>query len=138
MLQCNTNRVSLYSRFSILPMHESVKPVISPLESNLVELQLENKSTNSQAAIPKSVNFFTFTVTRKDESWRSRVLNKPSLFKTHTMDCKSGDVTQPEVSISLVQTNIADLGSYYRAIESSTLIPYLKTIISFKCEEKML
>jgi len=27
------------------------------------------------------------------------------------MDCKSGDVTQPEVSISLVQTNIADLGS---------------------------
>ena len=66
-------------------MHESVKPVISPLESNLVELQLENKSTNSQAAIPKSVNFFTFTVTRKDESWRSRVLNKPSLFKTHTI-----------------------------------------------------
>jgi len=27
------------------------------------------------------------------------------------MDCKSGDVTQPEVSINWLQTNIADLGS---------------------------
>ena len=37
------------------------------------------------------------------------------------MDCKSGDVTQPEVSISLVQTNIADLGSYYRVIDVDPL-----------------
>src|SRR6218665_1983351 len=30
------------------------------------------------------------------------------------MDCKSGDITQPEVSINWLQTNIADLSSYYR------------------------